>query len=135
MGGLQTHSVSSGQDLGIGTFDFFKNSVASILVSFMGKSKVHSSVKLEDSVHILLSPQPFWDLRVTFLLGFCYYQHREGSSGLQIYFFFSSKLILTAVFAHCVTDTFSLCLARLPSSPSGPRTLRVGFHFFALTKR
>lgn len=129
--GLQTHSVSSGQDPGIGTFDFFENGVAPISGKLRGKSKVQSSVRLEDSVHILLSLQLFWDLRVTFLLGFCSYQHLEGSSGLQISFFLHSQLILTAVFA----DTFSLCLARLPSSPLGPRTSRVGFHFSDLTKR
>lgn len=59
MEGLQTHSVSLGQDPGIGTFDFFENSVASISGKLRGKSKVQSSVRLEDSVHILLSPRPF----------------------------------------------------------------------------
>lgn len=75
---------------------------------FYDKFQVHSSVKPEVSLHVLLSLQPFGgpegDISALMLL----LSAGEGPSRRHITFFFHSKRILTALFAHRVADTSSL---------------------------
>ena len=105
-----------------------ENNVEPVLESCYGKSKIYSSVKLENFLHCLLSLQLFGDLKVMFLI-----------------------LLLSALGGSCRPANFltsqqintccSLCpprcrhlLSAWPSfspRPAGPRTLSVGTHFSA----